>query len=141
MTHRHSTEIDAPPRAVARVLNDVSHWDQWLTTVQSVTPIGETPPAPGSRYEVRQPKLPKAVWEVTDLDDSSGFTWRSSAPGVRSTGTHVIEDLGGGRSRVTLAIDWSGPAAPVIGLLYGRLTDRYLATEAAELKAVCEQPA
>lgn len=63
-----------------------------------------------------------------------GFDWRSVRPGVTSVGRHRIEDLGGSAGRVILSIEWSGLLAPVVNLLYGRLTQQYLETEAQCLK-------
>jgi hypothetical protein len=138
MQHLTAIEIDAPPSAVWNVLGNVREWPRWLPTVQAVTPLDPSAPdAVGAAYQVRQPRLPKAVWVISDYDADSGFTWRSTSPGITSTGIHELEDLGG-RTLVTLGVDWAGPLAPVLGLFYGRLTQRYIETEAASLKATVE---
>lgn len=35
----------------------------------------DSPFGVGSRVEIRRPKLPKAVWEVTEVVDGRSFTW------------------------------------------------------------------
>ncbi len=138
MKHQIVIEIDGPAVAVAKPLLDVRGWPDWLPTVDGVTPLApDEPDGPGARYEVRQPRMTKAVWQITQWEPGAGFAWESSSPGVRSVGTHHVEDLGE-RSRVTLGVEWQGPLAPLVNLVYGRLTQRYIATEAASLKALVE---
>src|SRR5688500_11643788 len=73
--------------------SDVERWGERLPTVDSVRPLAPGPIGVGSRFEVRQPGLPKAVWEVTDWQQRS-FTWMSTAPGIRSTAVHTVHDDG-----------------------------------------------
>ncbi len=58
---------------------------------------------------------------------------------MRTTARHAVEALPNGGTRVRLGVEQSGPLGVVIGRLFFKgLTDRYLATEAAGLKASCE---
>jgi hypothetical protein len=56
---------------------------------------------------------------------------------VVTTGGHYLLP---GDAKVTarLTIDQRGPGAPLIGLLYGRLTRRYVSQEAEGLKRLAE---
>ena len=95
----------------------------------------------GSRFEVRQPGLPKAVWEVTDWQQQGrSFTWVSSSPGIRSTAVHTVQDDGGG-SRLDLSLEWSGPLARVLELLIGRKARGMVETEAETFTRLDEQDA
>ncbi len=38
---------------------------------------------------LQQPKLPTAVWTVTELADGSSYTWQSKSPGVTVTASQV----------------------------------------------------
>ena len=91
----------------------------------------------GSRARIRQPRLPVAEWTVTEIDPGRSFTWVARGPGVRTTGTHVVEPHGDG-ARATAILVQGGPLGPVVGFLTRGLTKRYLAMEAAGLKARAE---
>ncbi len=132
--------VDAPPERVWALISDVRHWPDLLpTTVRSVTPVDDArPDEPGARYVMEQPRIPRATWEILEWAPPGRFTWQSRSPGVRTTGTHIVEPAPSGGTRVSLAITWSGPLAPVVRLAYGRLTQRYVDTEAGQLKARAE---
>ena len=49
-----------------------------------------------------------------------------------------MESRGSDRARVTLSFGWSGSLAPLIRLLYGKLSRRYVEAEALGLKQRCE---
>lgn len=82
-----------------------------------------------SRFEVRQPGLPKATWEVTHWSPGESFTWVAASPGIRSTAVHTVREDGGG-SRLDLSLEWSGLMAPVLELLIGRKARGMVETEA-----------
>jgi hypothetical protein len=134
-----STETTAAPERVWAVMSDVERWHEWTPSITSVSLLDAGALAIDSRVLVRQPKLPSAVWTVTAVEPGRGFTWVSRAPGVRIVATHQVEPVAGG-SRATLSIDLEGVFASLFGLLTGRVTQRYMAMEAAGLKARSEQP-
>ena len=63
----------------------------------------------------------------------------ATGPGVRTTARHLLEKLGTGSTRVTLAVEQAGPVGVVMGWFYRRLTDRYLTAEAEGIKARSER--
>ena len=126
---RATARSAAPPDRLWSLASDVERWGDRLPTVDSVRPLAGGPTGVGSRFEVRQPKLPKAVWEVTDWQPGRSFTWVSTSPGIRSTAVHTVHDDGGG-SRLDLSLEWSGPLAPILGLLIGRKARDMVETEA-----------
>ena len=87
----------------------------------------------GSTARVKQPKLPPATWRVTELVPGRSFTWVARAPGLTSTGSHELEEFEGVTS-ARLSLRQSGPLAPLMRLLIGRLTERYVELEARGLK-------
>jgi hypothetical protein len=70
------------------------------------------------------------------LEADHGFTWISTAPGLRVTAKHEIESAIGG-SRVTLSIHYEGWLGPLLALCTRKVNDRYLAMEANGLKEQC----
>ena len=128
-TTRH---VDAPPQRVWEVLVDVARWPEWAPTVDSVERLDDGPLAVGSRAVLRQPRLPKATWTVTEVVEGRSVTWESTGPGIRSVAVHevVAEDAG---SRVTLGLTQLGPMGAVAALVWRRLTQRYVDLEAESL--------
>jgi uncharacterized membrane protein len=134
-----SIEVAAPAEQVFDVYFDVERWPQWTPTVTSVERLDQGPLRIGARTRVRQPRLPKAVWEVTDIAPGRSFTWVATGPGIRTTGHHEAEPTGDGRCRITARLLQEGWLGAVVGRLTSRLTDRYLQTEVHGLKAFCER--
>ncbi len=96
-TFQIEIEIHAPPDRVWALMRDVERWPQWTPTVTSVRLLKRAPLAVGSRAVIRQPKLPPARWQVTELDEPGrSFTWVNSAPGIKVTGKHWVEAAGDG---------------------------------------------
>jgi hypothetical protein len=87
--------------------------------------------------EVKQPRLPRAVWEVSELTPGRSFSWTSTSPGLRSVGEHRIAPSAAG-STVLLGFGQSGLLGSVAGLLMAPLIRSYVRTEAAGLKSRCE---
>ncbi len=136
---QHSRVMTATPEAVWAVLSDVRRWAQWLPTIDSLEPLDPaTPDGVGAAYRISQPRLRPAVWTLTSWQPAGPrreFTWESKQPGVTTVGTHVVAATPDGGCEVTLGIEMSGPLAPVVRAVYGRLTVSYLATEARALAA------
>lgn len=122
--------VDADADRVWSLVGDVEHWERMLPTMNKVARIGAGgPPGIGARFDVEPTGLPKAVYEITDWRPGSGFTWVSSAPGVRTTAGHELH-AENGRTRLTLTVAWSGPLAGVARLLVGAKARRMVEREA-----------
>ncbi|HEY3561045.1 MAG TPA: SRPBCC family protein [Kribbella sp.] len=137
MRFDHSTTIQAPPERVWEVFSDVERWPDWTPTVDSVERLDEGRIHLGARTRIRQPKLPVAVWEVTELKDGEYFEWVSKGPGVKTTGGHRVVGTPEG-TVVTATIIQEGLLGVLFGRLYAGLTKSYIATETAKLKELCE---
>jgi uncharacterized membrane protein len=129
-TTRH---IDAPTQPVWEVLFDVARWPEWTPTIDSVERLDDGPFQVGSRAKVRQPKLPQAVWEVTDVVAGRSFTWVAIGPGMKTIARHEVVPDGSGGTTVTLSIEQTGPMGAVAATLWRRLTQRYIELEAESL--------
>ena len=87
---------------------------------------------------MEQPRIPPTVDVLSEPKPGRSFIWVAAGPGVRTTARHTLEELGNGRTRVTLAVEQAGPVGVVMGRFYRRLTDRYLTAEAEGIKARSE---
>lgn len=134
---RHTITIAAPPERVWAVLVDVERWPERIPTVDAVERLDAGPLAVGSRTLLRQPRLPEAVWTVTELTDGSSYTWESKSSGVTVVAVHVVEPHPEG-SRLTLGLTVSGLMAGLGWLMTRSMTKRYVETEAASIKAAAE---
>jgi hypothetical protein len=134
----NSVEIQASPERVWAVMSEIERWPEWTPTVHSIQRLDSGPLAPGKRVRIRQPKLPPADWQVTNLDEGRGFTWVTRSPGVSVTARHWVEASGGG-SRATLSIQFGGVLGPLVGWVTRSLNSHYLSLEAAGLKLRSEE--
>jgi hypothetical protein len=122
---------------VVAVLCAVERWPQWHPAVDRVDRSASGPLRVGETATVKQPRLPAAAWTVTAVDDG-GFTWTSTGVGVRSTGEHRAVAGGGGHTTATLVLRLDGPLSRVVAVFYSGLIRRYVAMEAAGLRAAVE---
>lgn len=125
--------IDAPPKRVWAVMADVERWHEWTASVTSIHKQDAAPLAVGSRALVRQPKLPPAMWTVTEWEEGKQFTWQTSSPGMKITAKHAVQSSAEG-SLATLSLQYEGILGGIIAWLYRGLTERYLQLEANGLK-------
>ena len=127
MITESSVEIDAPAaiglgrlrrrRALAGV-DGVDHAHRGARRRRSIEV--------GKRFAIKQPPLPKLVWEVTEVEPGASWTWRQRSPGGQTLGVHEVVPLGAGRTLVRQRIDQRGPLGALVGVLMRRLTERYL---------------
>jgi uncharacterized membrane protein len=139
MRFEATAEIVAPAHEVFDTWADVAHWPEWTASVTSVERLDDGPLRVGSKARVRQPRLPAAEWEVTELVPAQSFTWVARGPGLVTTGSHHVEALPEGRCRVTAVLEQGGPLGGVMGLMTKGLTQTYLKTEVLGLKKHCER--
>ena len=131
-------DIDAPATLVWDVFSDVERWPEWTASVTSLKALDGPGLAVGKRFEIKQPRLPKLVWEVTALDE--GIVVDVGAALARRPNHRCPR--GAPRRRAHAGPAAARPAGPV-GSLVARMmrgtTKRYLELEAQGLKARSEQ--
>jgi uncharacterized membrane protein len=138
MRFEASIDVSAPAATVFDTYADVERWPSWTSSVTSVELLDRGPLRVGVRARIRQPRLPVAIWQVTELVPGQSFTWVARNRGVVTTGTHRVESTGQGTARVTALLDQDGPLGSLVGLMTAKLTRRYLRTEVEGIKAYCE---
>jgi uncharacterized membrane protein len=132
-------EIDAPATIVWDVFSDVERWPEWTASVTRLVALDGPGIAVGKRFEIKQPRMPELVWEVTEVTPGAGWTWVQRSPGGTTLARHEVIEESVDRTRVRQEIDQRGPVGALVGVLMLRMTKRYLALEAAGLKARSEQ--
>lgn len=95
-------DVEASLEQVWEVLREVERWPEWAPTVTSIRRLDDGPLALGSRVRVAQPRIPPTEYVGTAPEP---LTCVATGPGVRTTRRHLLEELGSGNTRVTLAVD------------------------------------
>lgn len=130
-----SVEVDKP---IGETFAWMQEHDEWREpVVQSVTPLTEGPPRVGSRYE----NVAKAAGmtvritnEITVLDPPHRLAWTQvggKGPVRTVEGNYLLEDLGGGRTRVTLRntiepVGYGKLLTPILKVVSHRIADRLM---------------
>jgi uncharacterized membrane protein len=135
MIVQSSIEIEAPAAAVWDVYTDVERWAEWTASIERIVALDGPGIEVGKRFEIKQPRLPKVVWQVTAVEPGVGWTWRQRSPGATSIADHRVVDGGAGSTVVHQRIEQRGPVGAVIGRLMRRTTERYLNLEGQGLRA------
>ena len=120
--------VKAPAERVWEQFLDVERWPQMTKSISEVRRLQDGPLQVGSQAIIKQPGLPRARWQVTELDPGHSFTWQTSSGGVTTAGSHLVEGNGSG-STVMLGLRQHGPLAWLAAVLYGRKTRRFLSME------------
>lgn len=134
-----SVEIDAAAGTVWGVFADVEHWPEMTESVTSLVALDGPGIEVGKRFEIKQPRMPKLVWEVTAVEPGVSWTWRQKSPGGTTFATHEVIPQGDARTVVKQHIDQRGPVGVLVGALMLRTTKRYLDLEGKGLKARSEE--
>ena len=138
MRFEESIDIDASQQRVWDVLSDIEAWPRHIETVDVTELLTPAPVAKGSRISMKQPKLGEGTWDITVWDVPSYFEMRQKSSGVTSVAGHRVEALEEGRSRLTLSLDMQGWLVPIFGRISKGLTNRYMTSEAQDMKRAAE---
>jgi uncharacterized protein YndB with AHSA1/START domain len=141
MITESSVEIDAPATTVWDVFSAVERWPDWTASVERVTPLDGAVLQIGRRFEIKQPRMPKIVWEVTAVKPGVSWTWRQRSLGATTFATHDLTAQSATGTVAHQRIEQRGLLGVVTGVLMRRLTKRYLQMEGDGLKARSEQRA
>lgn len=133
-----SIKVDAPPEIVWDVFSDVERWVVWTESIEGIEALDGSGIEVGRRFAIKQPRLPKLVWEVTAVNPGVSWTWRQRSFGGTTVASHEVLPRGN-RTLVRQSIDQRGPVGLVVGMLMRKMTRRYLELEAHGLKSRSEQ--
>src|SRR3954453_23743999 len=104
-----SIEIDAPPAVVWDVFTHVEGWPTFTASVTRLRALDGSAIEVGKRFEIKQPRMPKLVWEITEVDPGHSWTWRQRSAGSTTYATHWVEPAVDGATLVKQRIEQRGP--------------------------------
>lgn len=139
MITQSGVEIDSPAGVVWEVFSDVERWPEWTASVTRLVALDGPELLAGNRFEIKQPRMPKLVWKVTEVSPGASWTWVQRSPGGLTVAHHEVIPENGGRTRVRQRLEQRGPVGALVGLVMRSMTRRYLDLEGQGLKARCEQ--
>jgi uncharacterized membrane protein len=139
MFNEDSVEIDALPQLVWDVFSDVERWPEWTASVTSLVGLDGPVLAFGKRFAIKQPRMSKLIWKVTEIDPGSSWTWVQHSPGVLVCARHDVIAQPGGRTLVRQQLDQRGVIGALVGRLMVKKTRRFLELEAQGLKSRAEE--
>ena len=130
--------INALSGDIFKVLMDFGQWNQWTASITEMSVLNNDRPGTGARIKILQPKLPPAIWTITESLPDRSLTWEK-----RSFGLVMLSELlvvtGNNGASVTIRITYQGPLASLFYMLTRSLTDRYMTMEIDGLKRECEK--
>jgi uncharacterized protein YndB with AHSA1/START domain len=132
-----SVRIDAPAETVWAVLTDVVQWPEWNSTVTRAEMGGVL--SVGNRVRMKQKRMPRLTWLVTEVAPGDSFSWTTRSPGVTTVAEHKVKAESDGTTVTEAILRQTGPLSGVVGVLFGERTRRYMDVEAAGLKRRCEE--
>jgi uncharacterized membrane protein len=138
MMTKASVEIVASAADVWDIFADVERWPEWTNSVTSLVALDGPDLAIGKRFEIKQPRLPKLVWTVSEVTSGTSWTWEQRSPGGKTVARHEVVPTAHGGTIVRQELEQTGPIGGLVGRLMSRTTKRYLDLEGEGLKARAE---
>jgi uncharacterized membrane protein len=135
--HRITTAVDTPAEDVWGLFTDVERWPTMIDSYESVRRLDSGPLRVGSEAIIKQPRLPRTRWKVTQLQPGRAFVWETASPGITTAAGHLVEPHGQG-AMITLTLRQHGPGTRLAQLLLGRRTRRYLSMEIEGFRRTAE---
>ena len=120
--------IAVPVDRVWELTIDIERWPTLTPTILSVERLDGGELRIGSSARVRQPRMPLAVWTVTELEPLSRFVWEARILGSRFVGGHHLTSTSDGTQN-TLTLDVNGWTTGLLSLAAGSAMRQAIATE------------
>jgi uncharacterized membrane protein len=129
---------EAPASRAWDALEKIDKWSSWTDSVTEARWLDGASLTVGSRASIKQPGMPALVWEVSEVEPGRSFAWVTSGPGIRTVGSHRVDETGPGRSTITLTLAQTGPLSSIIGLFTSKRSKRFVQMEAEGLRRCAE---
>jgi hypothetical protein len=108
-----SAETTAAPDTVWSIFRDVPGWKNWNAGIAHIEIDG--PFAAGTWFTMQPPGEAPFRSRLVDVRDNACFVDETRVGDLVVTVAHDIEPVGGGRTRITYAVEAKGPGAAEIG--------------------------
>ena len=109
----HSMETTATPQAIWEIFRDVPGWKRWNAGIERIDLEG--PFAGGTWFSMKPPNQDAFRSKLVDVRENESFVDETRIGDLVVTVAHRIQALGARRTRVTYAVEASGPGASDIG--------------------------
>ena len=109
----HSMETAATPQAIWEIFRDVPGWKRWNAGIERIDLEG--PFADGTWFSMKPPNQDAFRSKLVDVRENESFVDETRIGDLVVTVAHRIQALGARRTRVTYAVEASGPGASDIG--------------------------
>jgi len=109
----HSIETSAAPAAIWALFSDVSSWKQWNAGVEAIHLEG--PFAEGTWFTMVQPGGEALRSRLVDVRPSECFVDETRVGDLMVTVAHRLTPVGTSGTRITYAVEATGPDAGAIG--------------------------
>jgi hypothetical protein len=130
--------INAVPGDIFKVLMNFGQWNQWTASITEMSILDNDRPGVGARIKVLQPKLPPAIWTITEILPDKSLTWEKRSFGLVMLSEHLVVTGNNGTS-VTIRMTYQGVLAGLFYMLTHSLTGRYMTMEIDGLKRECQK--
>jgi uncharacterized protein YndB with AHSA1/START domain len=97
MEHSLTTTVDAPPEQVWQLFVDVERWPEMNKSISEARRTDSGPLRVGSEAIIKQRRLPRARWRVTELEPGRSFIWETTTGGVTGVAATSWRRMGRGR--------------------------------------------
>jgi hypothetical protein len=111
--YEFSAEAEVTPHAVWTLWADPLGWHTWNDGVGEVELRG--PFEAGTQFTMTPPGQDTILMTITEVVPDKAWIDVCEVPGLAITTYHLIEDLGGGRTKVTYRTEITGDAAEHVG--------------------------
>lgn len=116
---------------------DLERWPEMNKSIRNVRRMDSGPLRVGSEVIIKQSRLPRARWRITELEPGHSFTWETTNGGVTTAGSHIVDANGQG-STITLTLRLHGPFARLVNAFTARLSRQYLSMEIEGFRRTAE---
>ena len=135
----HALEVNASPRAVWALFQDIRGWKRWNAGIESID--FEGPFQAGATFRMTPPGQPSLTSRLVEVTEEVGFVDETQVGDLKVYVEHRIDPLHEGRCRVVYSLSAFGPgceeAGPQIASDFPQVLSA-LASMAA-IEAACEK--
>jgi len=130
--------INAMPGDIFKVLMNFEQWNQWTASITEMSILNNDRPGMRARIKILQPKLPPAIWTITESLPDKSLTLEKRSFGLVMLSEHLIS-TSNNMASIIIRMTYQGPLAGLFYMLTHSLTDRYMTMEIYGLKRECEK--